>query len=770
MINYRIFKNIVNIYVDYLLLFFGAIIPFIQFGTSGFIDFIDIGYPYNPYEALYKFLFVWVEYNQGDSYLAPHIASIPILIVTIILDNLGIPDTIINRLWLIVPLFLLGLSGYFFSGLIIDELSQKPRLFKLIAGFSFMYSSYSIFTFSFGGIIQYLSLSGSIFFIFFFIKGFEKCNNKEIILCSLSSVIAVGVITYFLIALMVILIWLIISAFFETKKIFQRQSLYNIIKITIITCLLNIWWILPQFNNFKSNIYAFDPHISLEYFANFNTVLRTLIQKNSYPAQEIIPYQFGITPYLVGLIIIIIAVFALIISKNKNSYWIFFSLIFVLLFGFGGIERIGGIYRFCFDYLPVFYIFRDIYRFTGYIALFVSCLLGIFTIFLWDEINKIRNISIQKIIKLLFIIFIAFLIINNSMPYLSVNLKKQCNSFELPIDYQEIQINKKIFDTNSGYVLVYPYSDWFTNFKWNLNNREMSNPLRLLITKPIIFDDFGGMNLNLNQLNIYNLLHERTNFLSGINIIESMNIHYIIIQKDNVKFKTINGTNINHILSKYSNLIYSGTGIDIYKISDSIISPRIIIYDNEKEVEEKTRLIDPLKDPLNSMMVQNLMLNQKKNNSINDYAFVEINPTKYLVKINGTNSFNIELKVNYNPNWKIFKMNGLITDEQFEKIYEKNSPKDNYLGYINSIKDDVWFFMVNRSIPLDCNKSKNNFNEWKNVSSYNQLEGHPTILYIYYYPQIYYYVGIIISILSFFITVLIFICHRLRQRVTQVKQ
>jgi hypothetical protein len=546
---------------------------------------VDTEFSFYPWQNFIKYSYIWFNYQSGYVYIPPHMSNLPLLGVSSFLHVIGFPLWIINRLWFIIPIFLLGSSAYYFTSSIIHE---NKRLISLGVSLLFILNYYTVMTISIGGIRELLSVAFSILSLSFFIRGIKTKNIKYLALLGISSIFAVGIISYAIIAI-------VLAFLFAIVHLITTQAPKQDIKFAVYSFLIfsfsNLWWILPLLFTSSGQNYNGNPIEWVLFIASFNSPLRTLMLKNSIPAIPVNEIQFTTIANISGLFFAVLASASLVFRKyRKVAICSFLAILILLLFALGGLPPFGSIYLWFFEHIPFFYMFRNPTRFTAYLALFYALSVGIVFVELIQIVRSklrkpfLRNATVFLIVSSLFLLGYF-----NSQPLLSGNMDGGLKPFTLPQSYTDL---RSFLSTQNkdGNMLVLPMPAWFSDFTWHIDMNHITNPIRDISPVPLIYDEFNEANLNELQKDLAHQLYKQQNqslYSENLltNLFRLLNVRYILIQADQTHpiMGMSSGTNpiiIEQIKNNLEHYPYvhmkeSFGDLSLYEVDDAIFLPQV---------------------------------------------------------------------------------------------------------------------------------------------------------------------------------------------------
>ncbi len=682
------------VWIDYVLLFFVSLITVLKTGVTGVISPIDTMFSYYPIQDFIRYSYVWFQYQSGFIFIPTNMSQLPLLGASSLLTAVGLPLWLINRLWFIVPIFLLGCSAYYFAGSIVNK---NKRLISLIASLFFILNYYVVMTISIGGIRELISVAFSIFALSFFIRGIKTKNFKYLALIAISSILAVGVIAYALIAIFLAALFVLVHLAITHEF---KQDIKFALCSFLIFLLSSLWWMLPFLFTSTGQYYNGNPSASVQSVVSFNSLLRTLILKNSVPALPVNEIQFTLITNITGLIVVFL-VFASLLFKEYRKITICasFAILILVPFALGGAPPFGFVYLFAYNHIPLFYVFNNPARFTAYLALFYALLISITSVCIIQVIKQKFHKRFIKIVALSLVVFsILLLAFFNSQPLLSGNMNGGLKPAVLPQSYIDLH-NFLSTQNNDGNMLVLPMPAWLSNFNWDTDMNNIINPIRDVSPVPLIYDEYNEANLNPLQKDLANQFYSNDSYSEDnlTSLLRILNVQYILVQNDQINpiMGMAPGTNpiilnqIRNTLSAYPYVYLEKSfgDLDLYKVNDTIFLQQIYASQNpilvNGSVEEivgaasSGNFVDFSSNQLNSFQTQ---LIESYNSSIKlsnniEYAsnysnndplinFQQINPTEYTAHVNASIPFFLIFSQSFNNGW-VANINGQQIPSQY---------------------------------------------------------------------------------------------------------
>jgi hypothetical protein len=753
----------------------------IAFGDSGLTMF------YNFSKEFSSNLYVWNNLISTGTSNGVSITLLPLDFFYKILENLGIQSAFKEA----IGLSLLFFVSFIFCYLLILEIFEQSDNKKIIAFFSaifYVIGPLTILTYLYRFQYSLYILPAAPAIFFFVIRGL-KTRNLFFNSFYVAMTFFIFSFAFFNIAYMLPVLFIIISyvIYYLIKNISNKSTRDYILKFSILsivlTLILNLWWILPFISSlqysFSTATQSINPLQTLQITSANYIRLFSIFQFTPYVNDGMWLWKinsfkdiyYSLFFSLISIFFISIIVSSLLQKINKHKGEILFFSIFLLIgifLGKGLLDPFGNIFQFLFMNIPFFQAFRDpLDKFTILIILAATPLFGLGMERIYTKISKKSNshsiglISLALISLFLFGFYI-FPFWSGQIISSNVNLGNGANTSvftKIPQYYanadswlEEQNYNFKLISLplNSYGALTYKWKSGYEggDFSW------------LLFSKPVISSmDFG---LNTPALYIQDSI-EKNSSLSKIASL--LDVKYIIISKD---IDTTNGNYQNGGLTPQNLIIqflanqtgisfYNSFGLlDFYNVSDKYFLPHIYTANSYIITNNITSMLNLVNqnyfNPGNSVIFFNNSLNNEniskfKEMSLDEsnyhpqISFKEINPTKYEVNIeNATKPFFLVFSESYDPQWKAYIGNQFNCDKiaYYNNTNVKECPEEERFTPFDIS------YLLTKPLSEDNHLLANGYaNSWyinpKNFGSENFT------ITLYYLPQSYFYLGLIIS-------------------------
>lgn len=667
-----------------------------------------------------------------------------------------------------------GLSMYFLTSTFVDERMKRTAsltsaFFYMLNPFTrtFIWHDFTLFAFLYAFIPLMLAI---------YIKGIEKKKFKYAFFLCVVSLLATPVysnpmtVAIILIPFFLYFVYHILQNWKNKTEIKQVSNF--VFSLAIIFFLLNIWWILPLVTNFPTEFSA----TGLESIGSTNLDILELNSKNTSflnifrleghwavgETSKDDPYYTWAEDYSSDIYLIIIGflipifTFSSLLTKsnkqNKQHYLLYFGILSLIgLFLIKGSHPpFGEIYRWLFLNFPVFGIFRVQYYKLGIIVLLS------YTFLLGNGISKIylyiKQHSNHKTFALIFLLSIYILLfVVHEYPFFTGEVIPQGGN---TLHSFHVKVPEYYGDAN------YWLKEQDTDF------RIYSLPLINLFGRPLKWEyGYGGADPSLylfSKAAITNNITLKEN-ISGkkfVDILSIMNVKYILLHNDaDYEFYSISESpqSIKAKLNSIKNIHLNNSfgKLDFYKVSDEHFIPRI--YTASSELVTFNDVLTTVESSIFTPSKQIIIVksqNQNKtipniNSSSNPHvSFQKINPTQYKVKIeNAHEPFYLTFSESFHSGWKVYintdpmECNPIATYENVNVT--ECQPESKFF----EIKDLTRIF--SEHVPEEKHFIVNGYaNAWYIDPQELGMADYFTIT-IYFKPQSYFYIGLIISGLTF---------------------
>jgi hypothetical protein len=614
---------------------FGLILVW-RTGTAGLLNLGDSLFPFFPPERLRQLLYVWNDHNilgKDDTAL---VSQLPWSGLAALLDKIGVPLWLINRLWFVLPFLLLGLAMSFLSGVIFG---REKKISRLIATLFFMFNPFTLNLVS-GSNILTLSFAAGVFVFGLFVRGLEKekVEFRDVVLLGLSSVLAA--------ANLVVLVMMLLLCFFyllfftlvnrRNRPRLRRALLYSSFLI-LYSLFVNSWWLLPFVSQvlhpgYFSTLFASGTDVgTLEFTAQFTSLfdVARLFYGMAPTANFSIShyYHYLLAPTMMMVLVTLIFVVSLFRKKTK---WEVFFLVLAwvsVILASGTRPPFGFVYQFLWDHIPYFHIFRTTNRFNLWTMISYSILLG----FLYQHLKEFFTKHHRRPFILYSLFFILTSIFLTAWPLLSGNIYGQLQPHQIPDDYYQL---REFLQQQEGdfRVLSLPFKDWLTPYSWSAPF-DMQEILIDFSSKDVVVNTPGYlldlMNRDIREDDpIYAMVYLYPQRPEALDALRLMGVRFVVVHRDYMviwgDYYPVEVDGLEEVLEKteWVSFLKSFGDLDVYEVEG--FYPRVYA-----SVEGQT-------------LGQGLTLDYQK-----------ISPVEYRVQIkDATEPFTLVLTENFHPGWE----------------------------------------------------------------------------------------------------------------------
>ena len=388
-----------NPYIDYLILAFLSLVPFLPYRNL-IINETNIIYDINPSLVFWRNTFLW---DSASNLGAPDSYSVTIFnFYNFILRSLDINGSIVHVIWFFLLTFLAAMSMYYFVKVYFPK---SNRLFRLLASIAFIYNLFFLRMLLLGSFLtlNYVVLPLLLGLIY---KGLTMNRKIYIVYIALITTIFSNI------NLTIIAIDFIVCAIFVLYLLFTQQSLrlknvlFFLSLVLILAFFLSFWWLMPQFAWFNNNtninisLSAETPQ-SYDRYSSFLETIRLMGELGYYGNYKGVPYVHYAENYLTNPIFVfstiiypIIAVSGFLIKRIRKKTIFFLVLLCIFLFLAVGVYPLdhatvnAQIYQWFHNNIPYFSIFRNGFKSVAVISFVYSIMFALSVDSFFKFINK----------------------------------------------------------------------------------------------------------------------------------------------------------------------------------------------------------------------------------------------------------------------------------------------------------------------------------------------------------------------------------------------
>ncbi len=679
------FKNTVNSIIISVLIIIFSYLPLRYLKINQYNFWMDYNGRLDIIKNIIRYFFIWNQNLFGQLQYSSF-SSIPLilyekLIFTIFSTKFG---TFFILYFLVLMTLILGYI------LIRQFLENKYISFLL--SLLFIYNPVFLRTLLTTGTTPFIfCIMGFLISLIFFIKYIKNSRAIYLFLIIISSLLIVHPFVF-------VFYYAIILYLFTLEKKFKEFLLVGLFII-----LINSYWLIPFiFSSFSSN-----PDILLSNRADsVKNVLESqsgLVQSLLFTIRgfSVIENIYGFL-YITIILIWLFLLFLLLFIKKLSLKFTLYSLpiIIMLLFSIGGISPLGIIFNLLWKF-SFFHFFRSFSN--------VLIILWYYLLFFILVVIKEKNLLKNEIFKYTLIFIIIFPI----LPLIfTSNISAYGGSTIIPNEY--IVFQKYINDNvNDFKILQLPFSN-YDYYIWDTSGKDKYF-FQAFYNKGLIYSPIDTTFNNKTFIgNIYIKIYNGDN----LDFLKYYNIKYIIYRKDLDYSERNYYKSLKYINTTYTKNIINNTNFEVYEINNIYL----IIYSN-------------------------------------DLKFEKINPTKYKIYIKDFSKIqNLSFLESYNKDWKLYLIknptsswckpiefyNDMNTTEceHNQKFFEGNELSYLYEKPIFDESHQIIFDYAN-GWTIDPQYIKDHYS--KDYYTENPDGSINIELIMYFKPQSYFYIGLIIS-------------------------
>jgi hypothetical protein len=728
--------------IPLLIAVFSFFVAYHNTGT-GIINYVDHKFPFDFGKLFSNQIYTWNDniylgFNQSLSLLLNlSYTSLFTLIQKIISDYI-----IVNRLEYALAIFCNFYFTYLFiTSIFLEKLSKKQKMLVLLCCSFF-------FTNVLSSALYYMGISQQIFafsFVPLSLYGIRKyflTKKKSYLFLAIFSCFFIASVNLPYSFLAVIAVMLVILSF---NDLGSKVKIKVVLLFGVLFVSLNAYWLIPfgystaiapppsYFKTIDSseNKNVFDDYLELtsgRYSLDqlFKLAPNFSLIKTQNGDNSLFVYYLGSSYiiFLSYLAAILVLGYSLYSKKQKNKILlnslplVIFFLFFIFL-AKGQNEPLANLYPFLLEKTVFFKMFRDPLKW----------MIVPYLIFIILSANLLVNAR-SKIIKTIVILFF----VSYLFPWTYKGLMERLRAYDVPNYYFQLADSyRKVQGISDKRAVILDSSVGYTSYKFDTKNLKpiSSNILKSISPLPVVdlFSNGGG--LAFDYLNVFFGNLKKTD--EDLYAFQKIGATHIYHQKD------INNPSTYKYTSKYFNKTNFGK-LDVYEIKKEYILPKIFLSGTEEQAE---------------------------------VIFSKVNPTKYAIRINNLKGKTyLNFLYTFDQNWEIypkkFNQSSDCTVIQESSITDKNNAIDNYGENNTTSKEcaiqekfyqgDELGYLRNKGVFTDGHVLLNKlFNKWtidpeyikqnfsKEYYSENPDGSINVDLKLYFKPQSYFYLGLIIS-------------------------
>ncbi|MDP8261836.1 MAG: alpha-(1-_3)-arabinofuranosyltransferase family protein [Candidatus Ancaeobacter aquaticus] len=695
---------------DIIILIFASLIPLLWFKKGCFIAGGDIA-AYIDLSNYIKFLpYAWDEqvmagrHNFAVHFLLPYGAF------WYLLKSFSIPLNIIQQLWACVTLFISALSMYYLINLFTK--TSKSTIGTLLGALFYIINPFVANT---PLIVQY-NLAPIYMFtpliLAFFIKGLHSKNTSENIffasLIALTSLLFASAslnITHLFVLIGILLAYLIF--YLATNRNRFVSACIFIVLCGILYTAVNFWWISVSFTKMVSMSNTVSAShkgwevLNATHLSDAFRLLGSWAWRVGHRDMPYFPYAYVYDSWYFlilewGLVIFIFS--ALFVQTKKSVFPALLALIGLFLMK-GETGPFGFFYKYAWNSLPGFWIFREPFaKFAAIVTLSYGLLLGISCSYYFDTlmewVNK-SSVASRKYIsplkhsfKTIFPAIIITVICLLSFPMFTGECIWDHYNYEMRSLHAKVpqywHDASNWFEENDpdARILPLPKTGYGKScFNWESGFTAECSPVKNLFPNPLIYyEDFPHNEYQAYLNNIFSITEAETSRHAS-DILRPLGITYVVHQKDvDWKFTwpdAISHDMLSERLSQDTGLkkITSFGKLDIYKVTQSL--PHIYSTP-EATVDKNTKnslfTLKPslLKKAPYIFLSEEQRAPEQSNFTTIDTSYpikmvTKINPSRYIVDIDAHAPFWLIFDNTYSLEWHAYIDQTISHSDFFKK-------------------------------------------------------------------------------------------------------
>lgn len=609
--------------------------------------------------------------------------------------QLGFDGNIAEKFLIFWPIAILGTI----AGFLLTRKITNSNIAGFVGALIFTYNTYFLSILTQGHVFLPL---GFIWGTFAFLSFIYLLETKKRLFIPITALLlfasgSVDFRTFYIVSGVILLYFLYNQFFLEKNWRSFKENLFLFISVSILLLALNIYWIIPN--------------IITGTLASNEFLNRPLIEGNFYNIQNVntlfYPFWTGIEttwfvaqPILIHFWLLPIVVFLGLIVGRRNKQIFFFGLLALvgIFLAKQNSAPFGQIYTFFYDHIPGFSAFREAGKFYFLIVLSYSVLIGYFALWLF---NYLKN---HKFAKYIIIFLIVLLPLWNTVPFLTGSIGTVFVPKTIPGDIKKIdkflaeqEEHSRVFWMNIDHRWVIS-SDKNSVIPGNIGTLKDWKRATDTFDKSI---DLDSTNVEGEKL--------KTFFGSqmGKRLLAQASYGYLILNLKNSELTPAN------ISSK------SWESLGNYLMT--------IDYLEKVEIGTKETLIFENKNVRPHIYITDEKESIQQNVTFKKVEFESLNSSHYEAKVSSSDPFYVNFTENYHPDWKLytgdFKWWNVLVNKQ-ETVGEDNHFR-NAAGF--------------NSFYVDPEKA---------------CEGSHCNLTLFFRPQAYLYLGLLVSSLALVVAVI----------------
>jgi|GEM_PF-4991142 len=675
------------------------IIPFYSKGYLLYSDSIPFTLNFQSFSNLSNF--VYAEKYLGLLPNPVYIMNFFLVHKIFYILSLFFKQETLTVLYIFFPFLLHNLSLFFSFNLILNN-----KYVSALLTMSYVFSIVSFDMIFTGGGPLWSNIGGFIFFSSF-IKLIQTKNYKYIPIIVCSSVIGFMNIAFFYCCVLGVffyfIAYLIVKANVSSLSLKGVQLSVYLLLTVILILLINSFWILPSLKHHTNvtDTYKTDRTLLLSR-SKLATPLHNFQFSYVFRDEPIYSKLYSIynsSFYRIFFLIALCLSLYGITRKARHSDVLILLIVFILLF----FISLGTNFVF-WDFLSIFpgwFLLRDPTR-VVYFLFFVYLLT------LGNATKQYRHDNG------VYLWFLGMFILVNSFVFFNSNIWSYHVNNALPKDYLELQKYLSTIENRTKTAIFLPEFSWYPRYRWMQNKTYVPVISEVLIQNPVILSFFGRNKIPKYFNNFYdNKVPEN----AIAEYLGATSVKYVIINKDDIDSVAVN----NFDQEKGLNKIINGVNLALYEVKNQYYHPLITASPSA--------------------------------------SFIKVNPTKYRIKIRFDNKAKIVFNMPYSSDWQLYP----------SEKYANFTCDKSLTAYLSGCKDlnrffegeEFKYFFLKPQLYSTPKRKADFGNEWT-LSEADLIKTLPQNEYIvhkdgtieiqlilFYKPQLYFYVGLLISCFVF---------------------
>lgn len=552
-----------------------------------------------------------------------------------------------------------------------------------------------------------------------------------------------------------------------------NANMHKIIKIilfiTLIPLLIHSFWILPSAINFSS---VTEIVVAASNTDNLNSWSTSLINafgligyRSHHFSTALDNHNYKDIWNFLSASLLILVFSSLFAARGRIPFFFGIVSIVTLIFTTAASPPFGNLVTFLYSNYPIFNLFREVYHLTFLLGFSYSVMLG----YTFHKIYNYKNIMGYKLISVLFIIII--IVAYNPFMYTG-NFNGQIQTYEF--DGHDISLMNSYQKSDGSYRVL--YLPMVSPFKYNNSKYNGLDPIIAYSKKPSMGNNINSqfiryMALNLHDDtygNLYNLLDlSSVKYIFYRNNYKSILPHYLkdgqyAVYDDLYDIRPIwQNENLYKTLIDSEELIIVEKSKNIVVFENKNYLPFVYAVPNLKYVDSISDFYQNLESNTSQIWQQNIIVSSQNQNktipqvhtSIRPYIyFQKINPTKYKIKIeNAKEPFYLTLSESFNLGWQAYINTDTIRCDPIDIYKNANVTECKPEFKLFEVTDITKIF--SDTIPEDNHFIANGYSNAWYIDPQQLDTGENFTVTLYFKPQSYFYIGLIISGLTFIVCV-----------------